>query len=181
MIREPRNYVYRMDHDTGFAPHMKYGVCMLCGCKSTTIEQWARPGSWVIGIGGNHTGMPYRLIYMMKVDEILPLREFRFRFKRKSAYLQHVKDESVPVLISRKFWYFGNKALRLDSSPASIRIGTQGCRRVSESDVARLEKQVITRGFRPGVHGSPNNAPKGGLCRGSRQVRIFGSHLDYFI
>jgi hypothetical protein len=50
-----KNYVYRMDHDTGFAPNTERGICALSGCKETTIEKWAGPGSWVIGIGGNNT------------------------------------------------------------------------------------------------------------------------------
>lgn len=160
MIREPRNYVYRMDHDTGFAPHIKYGICSLCGCKTTTIEQWVRAGSWVIGIGGNTTGKPDHLIYMMKVTETIPLMKFRSRFKRKSEYLHNMSNEYAPVLISRKFWYFGDNALRPKSIPALIRIGTQGCRRVSDSDISQLEKSVIRLGFNPGIYGFPNNATK---------------------
>jgi len=157
MIREPRNYAYRMDHDTGFAPHTNYEICSLCGCKTTTIEQWARTGSWVIGIGGNRTGKPDHLIYMMKVTEILPLMDFRLRFKRKSKYLNYIRDEDAPVLISQKFWYFGDNALQIKSVPASIRRGTQGCHRISDSDISRLEKTVLGLGFNPGIYGSPNN------------------------
>ena len=54
----PKHYVYRLDHDTGFAPNIEYRICTLSGCKKTTIERWAERGSWVIGIGGNNTGKP---------------------------------------------------------------------------------------------------------------------------
>jgi hypothetical protein len=50
-----KNYVYRMDHDTGFAPHTEGELCFLSGCKKTTVELWARENSWVIGIGGKGT------------------------------------------------------------------------------------------------------------------------------
>jgi hypothetical protein len=64
----PNHYAYRLDHDTGFAPHIVNGICTLCGCKTTTIEQWAQPVSWIVGIGGNGTGKPNRLIYAMRVE-----------------------------------------------------------------------------------------------------------------
>src|SRR5687767_10916373 len=62
-----KHYVYRMDHDTGFAPRVSKGTCTLCGCKTTTVEAWANPGSWIIGIGGKGTGRPDALIYALKV------------------------------------------------------------------------------------------------------------------
>src|SRR5438876_951546 len=72
-----KHYSYRVDHDTGFAPHVEGGLCMLCGCKKRTVERWAKAGSWVVGIGGNNTGKPDSLIYAMKVDEILTCSEFK--------------------------------------------------------------------------------------------------------
>ena len=67
-----KNYVYRMDHDTGFAPNIDHNICSLSGCKKTTVEKWAEKGSWVIGIGGKNTGKPNKLIYAMKVEENQP-------------------------------------------------------------------------------------------------------------
>ena len=66
-----KNYVYRMHHDTGFAPNVEGRICSLCGCKVTTIEKWAREGSWIIGIGGDQTTKSDMLIYMMAVEEPL--------------------------------------------------------------------------------------------------------------
>ena len=40
----PKNYVYRLDHDTGFAPNIDYGICTLSGCKKATVEKWAERG-----------------------------------------------------------------------------------------------------------------------------------------
>ncbi len=77
-----KNYVYRIDHDTGFAPNVKYGICTLSGCKKTTIEQWAQKGSWVIGIGGNNTGKSDKLIYAMEVEENLLYSQFSTDFRR---------------------------------------------------------------------------------------------------
>lgn len=73
----PKNYVYKITHDTGFAPNIEYGICTLSGCKKTTIEVYAKRGSWVIGIGGNNTGKPNKLIYAMEVEDNLPYSEFK--------------------------------------------------------------------------------------------------------
>jgi Nucleotide modification associated domain 2 len=72
----PKNYVYRIDHDTGFAPHIAYGLCTLCGCKAT-IERNAQDGSWVIGIGRNNTGKRNLLIYAMESKGICPMSDSR--------------------------------------------------------------------------------------------------------
>ena len=58
----PKHYIYRIDHDEGFAPNVDFGVCTLCGCKKTSVEKWAQEGSWVVGVGGNNTGKPNKLI-----------------------------------------------------------------------------------------------------------------------
>lgn len=29
----PKNYAYRIDRDTGFAPNIEDGICTLSGCK----------------------------------------------------------------------------------------------------------------------------------------------------
>src|SRR2546422_2833130 len=71
-----KHYVYRMDHDTGFAPHVSENICTLCGCKTTTVEAWAEPGSWVIGIGGRGKSRPDALIYAMRGESKPTLPEF---------------------------------------------------------------------------------------------------------
>src|SRR3972149_8351488 len=105
----PKNYVYRMDHDTGFAPNVEYGICTLSGCKKETIELWAKEGSWIIGIGGKNTGKPDKLIYAMEVEEVLKYPHFKKSHPRKSKYLQKQKAGNN-VLLSKNFYYFGDRA-----------------------------------------------------------------------
>ena len=103
-----KNYSYRMDHDTGFAPNTSLGICSLTGCKNSktgkkkNIEELAERGSWVIGIGGEETNRPDKLIYAMEVEENLELDKFREKYLDKSKYLNDNKPGSN-VLISRKF------------------------------------------------------------------------------
>lgn len=153
-----KNYVYRMDHDTGFAPNVEYNLCTLSGCKRTTVEKWAEKGSWVIGIGGNNTGKANKLIYVMKVDENLPYKEFRKKYPIKSKYL-NPKAAGTNVLVSKEFYYFGNQAIDLPPDLKHIIIDRQGCKRVSDKDVSKLVKYVKSQGFSRGKTGNPNNNP----------------------
>lgn len=153
-----KHYAYRLDHDTGFAPHPSGSRCTLCGCKTTSVERWSQPGSWVIGIGGIRTGKPDALIYAMKVESVLSVATLRRRFPRHAAYLQgRAQNPSNRVLLSHHFYYFGNGAIRLPNSLKSLIVRQQGCKKVSDEEVRRLSG-FLSRRFRLGVHGHPNNA-----------------------
>lgn len=159
----PKHYVYRMDHDTGFAPHVSGETCTLCGCKTTTVERWARPGSWIVGIGGNGTGRPNTLIYAMEVDATPTVAELRRETPELVAYLRGRSiGPNARVLVAKRFFYFGRNAIPLLSSPVLERlmIRAQGCRKLSDDDVAQLSVYLHER-FRPGVHGVPNNLDYG--------------------
>jgi hypothetical protein len=159
MKHTPKHYIYRVDHDQGFAPHVDDDICTLCGCKKSTIEVWARKGSWVIGIGGNGTGQPNRLIYAMQVEGTPLYAKFRSRYKRKSSYLkgEHI-DSSARVLYSRQFYYFGDKAIDLPKSLQHIIIHGRGCKRVSDEDAVKLKDYLARKYKHYGKFGNPNNA-----------------------
>jgi len=140
-----KNYVYRIDHDTGFAPNIEYGICSLSGCKKNTIENWARRGRWVIGIGGNSTGKPDKLIYAMEVEENLSYAEFVEKYPQKSKYL-HSDCAGSNVLVSKKSYYFGDHAIDLPEFLGHIIIRRRGCKCVSDEDIQVLKK-YLSRGF----------------------------------
>jgi len=160
-----KNYVYRITHDTGFAPNVKFGICTLSGCKKTTVEVWAQIGSWVIGIGGNRTDNPNKLIYAMEVEKNFRYDTFKEIYSRKGKYLL-ANDAGTNVLFSRKFYYFGDNAVDLPKELKHIIIDRQGCKCVSDEDVRKLEKHL---GYRYGKFGNPNNGPdnphNGSKCR----------------
>lgn len=169
---QARHYAYRMDHDLGFAPHLNRSVCTLCGCKMTTVERWASPGSWVVGIGGNGTGKPNKLIYAMRIDRAYAFSEFRRTHPRASVYLEgRGIPLDVPVLTSRHYYYFGDQAIRLPPALARLVVHTQGCRRLSDRDVHLLDHYLSAR-YEVGRHGYPNG-PHPGLPP-SRRARCTG-------
>lgn len=159
----PKNYVYRMTHDTGFAPNTKYGICSLSGCKNSkngkrkNIEESAVKGSWVIGIGGNNTHQPNKLIYAMEIEENIPYSQFKKRYPGKSKYLQE-ENAGNNVLLSRKFYYFGKKAIDLPEYLKHIIIKTRNYINVEDVDVRKLKEHIEKCGYRKyGVFGKPNN------------------------
>jgi len=151
------HYAYRVDHDLGFAPHISKSICTVCGCKSTTVERWAKKGSWVIGFGGANTGRKDTLIYAMQVDDTPPYTLFKKTHPRLAGYLSR-KDitPDAPVLVSRTFYYFGDRSPDIPCKLQHIIHPTQGCKRLSDQDIAQLKKLVL-RKYSIGMHGKPNN------------------------
>jgi len=156
----PNNYIYKLDHDTGFAPNNSWGICSLCGCKRTSVEKWARKGSWIIGIGGNNTGKPNRIIYAMEVEDNIPYSAFQLKYPGKSKYLIGRCNTSDNVVYSKKYYYFGNNAIPFPSQIRSALICNRGCKKISNADVTALTKHITSLGFAVGVHGTPNNGNK---------------------
>lgn len=79
-------HTYVVRHDTGFAPNPSHGYCTLATCKPN-IRSSATPGDWVVGTGSLSRGdAEERLIYAMRVDEVLTYDEYfsdeRFEFKK---------------------------------------------------------------------------------------------------
>jgi len=162
MINMAKNYIYRMDHDTGFAPNVDYGICSLSGCKKTTIEKWTTEGSWVIGIGGIGTGKPDKIIYVMEVRANLPYNRFKKRYPGKSEYLKR-KDAGTNVLVSKKFYYLGDRAIKVPKELGHIIIDRHGCKCVSNEDINTLKRHLSTK-YNYGKIGKPNNPEDNKKC-----------------
>jgi hypothetical protein len=152
-----KHYVYRLDHDTGFAPHIGQGVCTLCGCKTNTIEAWAQKGSWVVGIGGKGTHKSGLLIYAMKVEGVPSVAELRRRSPHIVRYLRGRKiNRSANGLLSRYVYYSGHNAISLPPTLQGLTIQGQGCKRLADEAIGRLDA-YLAQTYAPGEHGAPNN------------------------
>lgn len=81
----PGLYVYVVPYDGGGAPNPFHGFCTLATCKPQ-IRKKAQVGDWVVGISPKQKGKNRRLVYAMRVKEILTYDEYwddpRFRHKR---------------------------------------------------------------------------------------------------
>lgn len=76
-------YSYVVARDYGFAPNPFHGVLTLADCKQQ-IRKVAKVGDWVIGHSSKKLGQ--KLIYMMKVTEVLTFDQYwydpRYLIKR---------------------------------------------------------------------------------------------------
>jgi hypothetical protein len=80
-----RLFSYVIARDFGFAPNPFYRVCTLATCKPK-IRETAEIGDWVVATGSTSYKLAGRLVYAMKVDEILTFDQYwnspRYREKR---------------------------------------------------------------------------------------------------
>ena len=225
-------YSYVLSHDSGFAPNVSHGYCTLATCKPR-IRMNANVGDWVIGTGSlSRDDSEERLLYAMKVEEVLTYDEYfereDFKYKKpkdsdlhdpqgdniyytskplggeriedSDTYRATTSDgeriyyrDSLPyvqlenpnhppsridadtpdnpdrqaVLISRQFWYFGEKEVHLpedDDLRDSLIKGYQnpdGKRgRKKTTDNAKINQFVswLVENYRIGVHSSPRDA-----------------------
>lgn len=163
-----QHFAYRMDHDTGFAPNISLGICSLTGCKNSktgkkrNIEELATNGSWVVGIGGNGTKQPNKLLYAMKVAANLTLDQFRDEYPEKSRYLIGHKPGGH-VLVSDRYYYFGNQAIDVPVSLGNIIVSGIGFKHIPNELIDELEKMLNK--YAIGSHGEPNNPEDKAKCK----------------
>lgn len=181
-------FSYVVQHDYGHAPNPYFGYCTLCRCKYR-----ARPGGrsnvvelakqamdegetvWVVGTGGKDERKSAgngRLVYAMRVDEVLPRGEYyedsRFAKKRplrNGAYAEQRGDNVRPkgrfetheqfVLISRHFFYFGRTVVEIPARFSNFEKGGPGFlyRRFEDADIVRFVKWI--EGHKQGMLGEP--------------------------
>jgi len=80
-------FTYKIEHDYGLAPNPFFGYCTLAVCKSQIrMNKNVELGSWIFGSGSVKLNQLNKLIYAMRVDEILPLNDYwhdpRFECKK---------------------------------------------------------------------------------------------------
>ncbi len=80
-------YSYKIEHDFGLAPNPFWGFCTLAVCKSKIRRNPnLKVGDWIIGTGSKKLGNLHYLIYLMQVEEIVPMNDYwnddRFQVKK---------------------------------------------------------------------------------------------------
>jgi hypothetical protein len=68
-------YMYVVDRDFGFAPNPFHGYCTLATCKPG-IRSTARPGDWIIGMGGKRLNATGKCVFAMEVTEKIAFQEY---------------------------------------------------------------------------------------------------------
>ena len=88
-------YSYKIARDYGFAPNPFYGFCTLATCKPK-IRENCEVGDWVIGTGSSAEHRPGRLVYAMRVSEIMSFDDYWEdpRFLRKRPNLRGSRKQA---------------------------------------------------------------------------------------
>lgn len=178
----PRIFRYVVRYDSGVAPRPFDGWCSLAICKPK-IRASARVGDWIIGF---RTRTPGDVIYVMQVEEVLSFTEYwadkRFRNRRPSATStpdniyrptnvgvleqvpNHVHDATEistdvggrSVLVSKRFWYFGDNSPMLTTELVHLihtGIGHAVEKGRRPDDVQHLISWLLA--WQVGLHGAP--------------------------
>ncbi len=78
-------YSYIVLYDHGFAPNPFHGFCTLACCKRP-MRKSVSECDYVVGLSSKTLGLPYRVVYAMRVSETMTFEEYwddvRFRAKR---------------------------------------------------------------------------------------------------
>src|SRR5262249_20801316 len=70
-----RLFSYVVARDFGFAPNPFYRLCTLATCKPR-IRATAVVGDWIVGTGSKKYDLVGRLVFAMKVDEIVTFDDY---------------------------------------------------------------------------------------------------------
>jgi hypothetical protein len=136
-------YSYVVRVDGGVAPNPEKGICTLACCKPV-IRRKAQVGDWVVGTGSVENIGQHKMVYAMKVSEVLTSDEYfkDKRFKKRVDNIYHKEGRkwvqepnnfhSDPqskkrdlggknVLIGKEFYYLGKKGKELYSNKIGMR------------------------------------------------------------
>jgi hypothetical protein len=177
-------FSYVVDHDHGFAPNPYDGYCTLVHCKfggergRQNIVEMAKVGDWIVGTGGRNKNSSGggTLLYLMRVDEKLPFQDFltdkRFRGRSDSIDLG---SGNKFALISRKYFYFGGKALKISDLPRElagkglVKKGP-GLRRDYPAKTLKVLVRWFESRFAAGMHGDPCTVGRVDLRLGGQRI-----------
>jgi hypothetical protein len=113
-------FSYVVDHDYGYAPCPFGGVCTLAKCKYGSIKcksgtrrnivELAEEGDWIAGTGGvdlDKSAGHGKLIYAMRVDEKITLREYcEGNHQDEECVIHPFERESKAVVLHRQAKHF---------------------------------------------------------------------------
>ena len=170
----PKLFSYVVDHDLGFAPNPFGGFCTLAKCKYGTIKckngtrrnivELADEGDWIVGTGGvdlSKSAGHGKLIYAMRVDEKISLREYCQGNRGNRIDAEHdVAEDGRFALISYHYFYFGRNAIDISDIPRThldhpFEKTGPGHRCDFSEEFAEGFAKWLKANFKVGVHGPP--------------------------
>ncbi len=138
-----RLFSYIVARDYGFAPNPFHGLCTLATCKPK-IRASAELGDWIVGTGAKTKyGLAGRLLYAMKIDEVLTFDEYwadpRFLLKRP------VLNGSLKQVYGDNIYHRDNGKWRQENSHHSFAGGRRNLRNIARD--TSVDRLVVGRRF----------------------------------
>lgn len=91
-------YSYVLRYDDGAAPNPYGEICTLAICKPV-IRKAAKVGDWIIGTGSLELGLGDRLVYAMKVSEVMTLESYDNYCKENLSVKIPLKESDNPIFL----------------------------------------------------------------------------------
>lgn len=92
-------YSYVLRYDDGAAPNPYGGICTLAICKPI-IRKAAKVGDWIIGTGSLELGLGDRLVYAMKVSEVMTFESYDNYCREKLTIKIPLKESDNSILLT---------------------------------------------------------------------------------
>lgn len=151
-----RLFTYIVARDYGFAPNPFHGLCTLATCKPK-IRASAQIGDWIVGTGAKTKyGLAGRLLYAMKVDEVLTFDEYwtdpRFLFKRP------ILNGSLKQVYGDNIYHRGSGKWCQENSHHSLPGGRRNLRNIARD--TSVDRLVVARRFVYFGKGAPAFPPR---------------------
>ena len=135
-------FLYKVPRDYGFAPNPFWGFITLATCKPR-IRKKASIGDFVLGLGGATTQIPGKILFVMKVEEIMTFNEYwndeRFQMKKP------VTNGSSKVFMGDNIYYLEGKTWIQADSHHSLKNGNPNelnVKRDTKTDSVLISKDV---------------------------------------
>ena len=125
-------YSYVVEHDNGYAPNPRDGICTLAYCKYP-MRRYVKEQDYVVGLAG----APYKrrvtvewppVVYAMRVTKVCDFKEFEndTRYANHVQHDENAEDEKAQtnrVLISTEFIYWGDHEQPLPPDLRALKVG----------------------------------------------------------
>lgn len=187
--RDPDFFSYIVASDSGFAPNPYGGICTLA-CSKPNIRQSANVGDWIIGTAPSPDNgkLVYAMQVGRGLTFDMYWEQPEYEYKKPSkdngcgdniyrkglnGALVQVKNQSHSeahferdthvnrVLISKNFYYFGNKAPEIPLKTQVIIHSVQGHKRIRPADNQYIQAtrliEWLQKNFKPGMIGEPGH------------------------
>ena len=169
---------YKIEHDWGFAPNPFHGTLTLATCKGDIRGcKELHKGDWIVGFGSKSMGNLGKMIYAMRIDDMLTFDQYYARRKfiqdecahshdDWSFYQEHYDRDTKcdKVLLSNTFYYFGDHCIDIPEDYFYIRLGDSDMRgNMKYTDLVGKDAKIqafvdwLESSFEPGIHGDPCN------------------------